>query len=242
MAGSWCVAYKSIRRVPRRTIGFTIPAIARPNASSSGVNVGTPVAFFVLLAACDGSVRSVGAGTLVGDDTLAQKSVSIILRQAFGTHDSRKKCLVSQILFDRSQGILAGQKRGAHAGRGIVRRDESRLLKFHLQDCVALVELWRPREVTQRQEKAGQNANRYDPNTFEERMPIPAKIEPAPSLGVLPGEISQRRFTGIGRNGRSCTRVRRINHGGISTQTYTQAVRSERRRRKIFVRKYFPRR
>ena len=117
------------------------------------------------------------AGTLIGDDTLAQKSVSTVLRQTFGTHNPRKKCLVSEILFDRSQRILAGQKRRARPRRGIVRWDETRLLKFHLQDCVALVKLRRPREVTQREEKAGQNANRYDPNTFEERMPIPAKIE-----------------------------------------------------------------
>ena len=58
---SWIVVRhvaESIRRVPRRTIGITMPAIARPNASSRGVNVVTPVAFCVLLAACDGSLRS----------------------------------------------------------------------------------------------------------------------------------------------------------------------------------------
>src|SRR5438445_549464 len=52
MAGSPCVTYKSIKRVPRRVAGCTMPTIARPNASSSGVNVVTPPAFCVLLAAC----------------------------------------------------------------------------------------------------------------------------------------------------------------------------------------------
>ena len=117
------------------------------------------------------------AGTLVGDDTLAQKSASTVLRQTFGAYHPCKKCLVSEILFDRSQRLLAGQKHRARPRCGIVRWDETRLLKFHFQNRVGLVKLRRPREVTQRQEKAGQNANRYDPNTFEERMPIPAKIE-----------------------------------------------------------------
>ena len=117
------------------------------------------------------------AGILFGDDTLAQKSASTVLRQTFGAYNPRKKCLVSEILFDRSQRLLAGQKHRARPRRGIVRWDETRLLKFHFQNRVGLVKLRRPREVTQRKEKASQNANRYDPNTFEERMPIPAKIE-----------------------------------------------------------------
>src|SRR4029077_3279577 len=116
------------------------------------------------------------AGTLIGDDTLAHNSLSTVLRQTFGAYNPRKKCLVSEILFDRSERLRAGQKRRARPRRVIPGWDETRLLKFHFQNRVGLVKLRRPREVTQRQEKATQNANRYDPNTFEERMPIPAKI------------------------------------------------------------------
>src|SRR5213076_2284165 len=84
---------------------------------------------------------------------LTQKSASTVLRQAFGAYHSRKKCLVSEILFDRSQCLLAGQKYRAHPRRGIVRRDEARLLKLHFQNCVSLIKLQRPCEVTQRQKK-----------------------------------------------------------------------------------------
>ena len=105
-----------------------------------------------------GRLRRIGAlgraGTLIGDDTLAQKSASAVLRQTFGAHDSRKKCWVSEILFDRSQCLPAGQKHRARPRRIIRSRNETRLLKFHIQNRVGLVELRRPREVTQRQEKA----------------------------------------------------------------------------------------
>src|SRR5881397_3621576 len=43
MAGSWCVTNKSIKRVPRRITGFTMPTIPRPNPSSSGVTTFTPL-------------------------------------------------------------------------------------------------------------------------------------------------------------------------------------------------------
>ena len=56
MAGSGCVTYKSIKRVPRRITGLTMPTIARPNPSSRGVNIATPVALLGLLAACEGSL------------------------------------------------------------------------------------------------------------------------------------------------------------------------------------------
>src|SRR5262245_55948938 len=46
------------------------------------------------------------AGILVGDDTLAQKSASTVLRQAFRAYNPRKKCLVSEILLDRSHRLL----------------------------------------------------------------------------------------------------------------------------------------
>src|SRR5439155_1087542 len=95
------------------------------------------------------------AGALVGYGALTQKSASTVLRQAFGAYHSRKKCLVCEILFDRSQCLLAGQKYRAHPRRGIVRRDEARLLELHFQNCVSLIKLRRPREVTQRQKKAG---------------------------------------------------------------------------------------
>ena len=61
------------------------------------------------------------AGTLIGDDTLAQKSASTVLRQTFGAYNPRKKCLVSEILFDRSQRLLAGQKHRARPRRVIAR-------------------------------------------------------------------------------------------------------------------------
>src|SRR5262249_43095759 len=101
------------------------------------------------------------AGILPGDDTLPEKSASTILRQTFRAHNPRKKCLVGKILFDRSQRLPAGQKHRARSRRGIICWDETRLLKFHFQNRVSLIKFWRPREVTQRQEKAGQNANRY---------------------------------------------------------------------------------
>ena len=56
MAGSRCVTYKSIRRVPRRIMGLTMPTIARPNTSSSGENIVIPVALLVLFAACEESL------------------------------------------------------------------------------------------------------------------------------------------------------------------------------------------
>jgi hypothetical protein len=77
---------------------------------------------------------------------------------------------------------------------------------------VPLVELWRSREIAEREKKASQNTNGNDPNPFNDGMPETAKIEPAPSLDVLPREMRQRRLIGIGRNGRSCSMVRRINH------------------------------
>src|SRR5207247_11456241 len=88
------------------------------------------------------------AGTLVGDDTLAQKSASTVLRQTFGAYNPRKKCWVSEILFDRSQRLLTGQKYRARPRRVIRSWDETRLLKFHVQNRVGLVKLRRPREVT----------------------------------------------------------------------------------------------
>ena len=241
MAGSACVTYKSIRRVPRRIAGLTMPAIARPNASSSGVKVVTPLAFCVLLRpATVPCVRR--AGILIGHDTLAQKSASTVLRQTFGAYNPGKKCLVSEILFDRSQRLLAGQKHGAHPRRGIVGRKETRLLKFHFQNRVALVKLRRPRKITKRQEKAGQNANRHDPNTFDERMPEPAKIEPVESSAYARSN-SHDWFLRIGRNGCPVRRLGRINHGKILAGTLHQQVRSKRRRPKNFpVKKYFRRR
>src|SRR6266550_237518 len=135
MAGSLCVTYKSIKRVPRRIAGVTMPTIPRANASSSGVNVVTPLAFCVLLPA--------------GDDTLAQNSVSTVLRQTFGAYNPRKKCLVSEILFDRFERLLAGQKHRARPRRVIRGWDETRLLKFHLQERVSLVKLRCPRQIPQ---------------------------------------------------------------------------------------------
>src|SRR5207244_5469861 len=181
------------------------------------------------------------AGTLIGDDTLAQKSASTVLRQTFGAYNPRKKCWVSEILFDRSQRLPAGQKQREHPRRVIRGWDETRLLKFHIQNRVGLVKLRRPREVTQGKKKAGQNANRYDPNAFEERMPIPAKIERVQSIGVL---RCQRHawFVGIGRNGRSPQRLGRVNHGKILAETLHQEVRSQRRRQKLSAKKYFRRR
>jgi len=79
-------------------------------------------------------------------------------------------------LFDGSQGFLAGQKRGAHAS-GSIRSDDTRLLEIHFQNCVPLIKFRRPREVTQRQKKAGQNADGNDPNTLDERMPVAPKIK-----------------------------------------------------------------
>ena len=58
MAGSRCVTYKSIRRVPRRITGLTMPAIARPNASSIGVNVATPLPLWLVVPAGDASARA----------------------------------------------------------------------------------------------------------------------------------------------------------------------------------------
>ena len=89
------------------------------------------------------------AGTLIGDDTLAQNSVSTVLRQTFGAYNPRKKCLVSEILFDRSERLLAGQKHRARPRRVIRGWDETRLLKFHLQERVCLVKLWCPRQIPQ---------------------------------------------------------------------------------------------
>jgi hypothetical protein len=52
---------------------------------------------------------------------------------------------------------------------------------------MALVQLRRPRKISKRNEKAGQDANGHDPNPFDERMPEPADIEPLEALGVVPG-------------------------------------------------------
>ena len=89
------------------------------------------------------------AGTLIGDDTLAQNSVSTVLRQTFGAYNPRKKCLVSEILFDRFERLLAGQKHRARPRRVIRGWDETRLLKFHLQERVSLVKLRCPRQIPQ---------------------------------------------------------------------------------------------
>src|SRR5206468_1864152 len=118
------------------------------------------------------------AGRLIRDDTLAQKRASTVFRQAFGAYDSGKKGLVSQILLDGSQRLLAGEKHGAHARGGIVRGENARFLKLHFENCMSLVKLRRPREVTQRQKKTGKHANGDDPNAFYKRMPVAPKIEP----------------------------------------------------------------
>jgi hypothetical protein len=47
--------------------------------------------------------------------------------------------LVCQILFNGPQRLLAGQKHGSHARRGIVGRKETWLLEFYFQHGVALV-------------------------------------------------------------------------------------------------------
>ena len=233
MAGSPCVTYKSIKRVPRRITGCTMPAIPRPNASSSGVNVVTPLAFCVLLPACDGSVRSVVLEFLLATTLWPRRArPPSCAKPSERTTRARSVWLVRFCSIVRSASC-AGQKHRARPRRGIVRWDETRLLNFHFQNRVGLVKLRRPREVTQRKEKASQNANRYDPNTFEERMPIPAKIERGQSIGVL---RCQRHawFVGIGRNGRSPQRLGRVNHGKILAGTLHQEVRSQRRRRKNF--------
>src|SRR5438309_1429582 len=117
------------------------------------------------------------AGGLIRDDTLAQKRASTVFRQAFGAYDSRKKGLVSQILLDGSQRFLAGEKHGAHARGGIVRGENARFLKLHFENCMSLVKLRRPREVTQREKQASQNTDRDDPNALDERMPEAPKID-----------------------------------------------------------------
>ena len=63
---------------------------------------------------------------------------------------------------------------------------------------MGLVKLRRPREITQRKEKAGQNANRYDPNAFEERMPKPAEIELVQSIGVVRCQIGTPGLSELG--------------------------------------------
>src|SRR6266542_1518525 len=117
------------------------------------------------------------AGGLILDDTLAQKRASTVFRQAFGAYDSGKKGLVSQILLDGSQRLLAGEKHGAHARGGIVRGENARFLKLHFENCMSLVKLRRPREVTQREKQASQNTHRDDPNALDERMPEAPKID-----------------------------------------------------------------
>ena len=89
-----------------------------------------------------------------------------------------------------------------------------------------------------RQEKASQNANRYDPTTFEERMPIPAKIEHLQTVGILRCQ-GHAWFVGIGRNGRSRQRMGRVYHGKRLAEILHQEVRSQRRRRKISAKRYF---
>jgi hypothetical protein len=189
-----------------------------------------------------GRLRAFGrAGTLIGDDTLAEKSASTVLRQTFGAHDSCKKCWISEILFDRSQRFPAGEKHRSRPRRIIRGWNETRLLKFHVQHRVGLIKLRRPREVTQRQEKASQNANHDDPNTFYERMPITAKIECVWPISVL---RCQRHAwcIGIGCNGRSPQRLDRVNHGRILAAILHQEVRPQRRQQKIAAKKYFRRR
>jgi hypothetical protein len=95
------------------------------------------------------------AGLLIDHDSLAQKRASTVRRQTFGPHHSGEQSLVCQILFNGPQRLLAGQKHGPHARRGIVGRKETRLLKFYLQYAVALVQFGRSRKITKRKEKAG---------------------------------------------------------------------------------------
>ncbi|PYK39234.1 MAG: hypothetical protein DME60_09930 [Verrucomicrobia bacterium] len=60
---------------------------------------------------------------------------------------------------------------------------------------MALIELWRSREITQRNEKTGQHTKRDDPNPFDKRMPKAPKIEPA----LQPREFRQMRQRSVGR-------------------------------------------
>ncbi len=132
-----------------------MPTIARPNASSQRFlerRKCRDATGVLRLAASLRRLRAFGrAGTLSGDDTLAQNSVSTVLRQTFGAYNPRKKCLVSEILFDRFERLLAGQKHRARPRRVIRGWDETRLLKFHLQERVSLVKLRCPRQMPQRE-------------------------------------------------------------------------------------------
>jgi hypothetical protein len=86
--------------------------------------------------------------------------------------------LVGEVLLDRSQRLLAGQKRRAHPRGGVLRCHKGWLLKLHFEHDMALIELWRSREITQREEKTGQHTKSDDPDPLDERMPETPKIEP----------------------------------------------------------------
>src|SRR4029453_19336967 len=104
---------------------------------------------------------------------------SIILGQAFRAYDSPKEGLVGEVLLDRAQRLLAGQKRRAHARRGVFRSDKDRVLKLHFEHRMALIELWCSRQITQRDKKTGQHTKSHDPNPLDERMPEAPEIKPA---------------------------------------------------------------
>jgi hypothetical protein len=43
---------------------------------------------------------------------------------------------------------------------------------------MALIQLRRPRKITERKEKTGENASGHNPNAFDDRMPEPADVKP----------------------------------------------------------------
>ena len=174
------------------------------------------------------------AGTLLGDDTLAQKSASTVLRQTFGAYNPRKKCLVSEILFDRSQRLLSWPETSSASASSNRSSGRNSAPEIPLPKPCGLGKAsasargyptpgtGRPKRKSLR----SKYVRRKNANTGENRTCVVHRRTAA--VNGTPG------LSESGRNGRSPQRLGRINHGKILARTLHQEVRSQRRRRKKF--------
>ena len=99
---------------------------------------------------------------------MTEKTATTIVREALGAHDTGKQTAIRQVLLDCAQRLLAGEKHRAHAGGGFFSRNNGGLLKFNFQNDMPLVKLRRPRQITEPDEKPGQDAQDHNPNPLDQ--------------------------------------------------------------------------
>ena len=115
----------------------------------------------------------------IGSHASSQERAPTVVCQSFGTHNPGKKRPIDEVLLDRSQCFLAGEKHRAHARCRFFRGDESRLLKLDLENSVSLVKFGSASEIAERKKQSRNNTKHNNPDSFDDRMPQTKKIQAA---------------------------------------------------------------